>query len=146
MASTADMIPFLNPLPNIHHIQHLRTTQDQIDCEHYMDEAVRWWWNRKSWPSQEIAADEFAAQIDRIVVKDHSQVHVIRICYNLRKVARYGVCRTHEAAPRHWGFCSRSCTQAGTPLSGSTYEEAEFVMHENIRDPNEAMARKLLCS
>ena len=111
-----------------------------------MDEAVRWWWNRKSWPSQEIAANEFAAQIDRIVVKNPSESHVIRICYNLGKVARYGVCHTYEAEPRHWGFCSRSCAQATTSLAGSTYQEAEFVMHENIRDPNEAMARKLSCS
>ena len=147
MASTADMIPFLNPLPNIHHIQHLRTTQDQIDCEHYMDEAVRWWWNSKSWPSQEIAADEFAAQIDRIVFTDPTGETIHRICYNLPKVGRHGACYTGQASPRDWGFCSRSCTapQGATP-EGSNYEEAEFIMHENIDDKRQSIMSKLLYS
>ena len=139
LASTADIVDLYN-------IPTLRQTQDQIDCERYYGEAIRLWLNSRAWPSQDIALQEFAAQIDRIVVKNPSESHVIRICYNLGKVARYGVCHTYEAEPRHWGFCSSSCAQATTSLAGSTYQEAEFVMHENIRDPNEAMARKLLCS
>ena len=55
------------------------------------------------------------------------------ICYNLRKVARYGYCSTHDpgdTGQTHWGFCSRACdvplNPNQLPPSNEAYEEANF--------------------
>ena len=114
--------------PNAYTLKSLKAEPEQVECENYMIGAKRAWSKSKS--------EEFDDFVDRIVIKDSGGENIKRVCYNLAKVAKYGVCMTGEAKPRHWGFCSRSCDAApdGKVQTGAVYEEADFILYNDISD------------
>ena len=74
----------------------LKNVPEQIQCENYMKNA-----------KIAFGSEDFDAKVDRIVIKGPQGTNVKRICYNLPKVAKFGVCMTkHPDSPQHWGFCS----------------------------------------
>ena len=84
---------------------------------------------------------DFDEDVDRIIIQDSGKSHV---CYNLKKVAKYGFCRTTEWDPRHWGFCSRTCDMPNpdTPenrIGFETYEEATFRYYPNHPHSSQSM-------
>ena len=109
----------------------LRNIQEQLECEKYMKNA-----------KIAYGKEDFDATVDRIAVKDSQGTNVKRICYNLPKVAKYGVCMTKDAEPQHWGFCSRSCAGYENIMDWKVYEEASFILHEVFADPRELHNRK----
>ena len=114
--------------PHADAVQRLISEPDQKECVTYMFKA------KSAWP---IAYEDFDTQIDRIVIKDSSEQTIKRICYNLAKVAKYGVCMTEYSGLRNWGFCSRSCDVGDVRIAPNVYEEAKFTLHENIDDSRE---------
>ena len=109
---------------------YLRTLDEQIRCERHILEA------REAWKSQGKTIDAFNEEIDRIVVIKSGKKDKEEICYNLKKVAKYGVCMTNEAKPRNWGFCSRSCW-ASPASHDEVYDVANFTYFGKIPSPNE---------
>ena len=71
------------------------------------------------WPLVELAIAN--TRYSQVYFRDPFEIFEVRIhdyhgcererktCYNIKEVARYGVCKTFEAEPYKWGFCSRSC-------------------------------------
>ena len=57
--------------------------------------------------------------------KVRRKLGLVKICYNVKKVAKYGICKTKSASntPYGWGFCSRSCEHA----QFSNWEEFEEI-------------------
>ena len=119
--------------PNAYTLKNLKAETEQVKCEKYMIGAKRAWSKSKS---EEKFDEEFDDFVDRIVIKDSRGESIKGVCYNLAKVAKYGVCMTGEDKPRHWGFCSRSCDAApdGEMQTGAVYEEADFILHNDISD------------
>ena len=107
----------------------LRNMEDHKRCEIYMEKARESWINDAKKPDS-----EFDETVDRIVIEDKSSGKTEpEVCYNLKKVAKYGYCKTNKPQPRNWGFCSRSCDYFPRPqpdnngyLVGKSYEEEEF--------------------
>ena len=130
--------PAQKPHPDA--LKRLKSKQDQLECETYMVRARIAW--SKNWVDKMVAYREFDSQVDRIVIKDSQKNYVKRICYNLPKVAKYGVCTTKYSGSRNWGFCSRSCDVGDVTKQPEVYEEANFTLHENIGDSREAYFRK----
>ena len=130
--------PAQKPHPDA--LKRLKSKQDQLECETYMVRARIAW--SKNWVDKMVAYREFDSQVDRIVIKDSQKKYVKRICYNLPKVAKYGVCTTKYSGSRNWGFCSRSCDVGDVTKQPEVYEEANFTLHENIGDSREAYFRK----
>ena len=89
--------------------------------------------------------EDFDAKVDRIVIKGPQGKNVKRICYNLPKVAKYGVCMTKDAEPQHWGFCSRSCAGYENIMDWKVYEEASFILHEVFADPKDFVLEGHVC-
>ena len=90
---------------------------------------------RESWINDAKKPDsEFDETVDRIVIEDKNSGNTEPdVCYNLKKVARYGYCKTNKPQPRNWGFCSRSCEYFPTPEpsnNGKPYEEEKFMYFE----------------
>ena len=108
---------------------------DQIECDTYMIRAKMAWARDRE--DKKVANEDFDTKIDRIVIKDSSEQTIKRICYNLAKVAKYGVCLTEYSGLRNWGFCSRSCDVGDVRIVPDVYEEAKFTLHENIDDSRE---------
>ena len=106
----------------------LRNMEDHKRCEIYMKKA------RESWIDAKRSVFEFEETVDRIVIKDKNSGNTEPdVCYNLKKVARYGYCKTNKPQPRNWGFCSRSCEYFPTPEpnnNGKSYEEEKFMYFE----------------
>ena len=133
-------IPAPGQTPHPDALKRLKSEQDQLECETYMVRAKTAW--SANWVDKTVAYREFEAQVDRIVIKDSQKKYVKRICYNLPKVGKYGVCTTKYSGSRNWGFCSRSCDVGDVTKQPEVYEEANFTLHENIGDSREAYFRK----
>ena len=76
----------------------------------------------------------FYETVDRIEIEEkmYGKVRIrnlIERCYNLRKVASNGFCRTEKK--NNWGFCSRSCTKFEVG-DDEPYEEADFTYYDKI--------------
>ena len=125
-----------NSMPSQTVLDSLRNSDEQKECDRYLERAKTAWRRHliQSW-------HEFDADVDRIVIQKFQRQPgplFDRICYNLVKVAKYGICLTNEqrlpSSPRlsrHWGFCSRSCsTPVSTPVN-DLYEHARFTFFEN---------------
>ena len=117
----------------------IQRDSQQQECERYMIKA------REAWEaSRETDGKEFDKEIDRIVIEGKDKKKSEIVCYNLRKVARYGVCltrnKTHNslAAPRNWGFCSRSCW-APKQLFDDGYDVADFKYFERVPNTNDQL-------
>ena len=117
--------------PLLFKVGRLRNIQEQLECEKNMKNA-----------KIAYGKEGFDKTVDRIVVKDPQGTNVKRICYNLPKVAKYGVCMTKDAEPQHWGFCSRSCAGHENIMDWKIYEEATFILHEVFADSKELHNRK----
>ena len=111
----------------------LRNMVDHKRCEQFMEKA------RKAWIKENKPEKDFVETIDRIVIEgdSDSEKNEPEICYNLKKVAKYGYCMTNERQPRHWGFCSRSCEYFPRPEPDNSnyrvdsfYEEGKFMYFE----------------
>ena len=125
-----------NSMPSQTVLDSLRNSDEQKECERYLERAKRAWHRHlvHSW-------HEFDAVVDRIVIqKFDSPTGPLfdRICYNLVKVAKYGICLTNEqrlsSSPRlsqHWGFCSRSCSTTVSTQVDDFYEHARFTFFES---------------
>ena len=70
----------------------LRNMEDHQRCEIYMKKA------RESWINDaKMTASEFDKTVDRIVIEDKNSKNTEpEVCYNLKKVARYGYCKTDK--------------------------------------------------
>lgn len=69
----------------------------------------------------------FYDTIDRIEIRRknaYGRFWKLEICYNVKKVGKFGVCQTKNAG--NWGFCSRSCIVGPVLGINDPYEEAEF--------------------
>ena len=122
-----------NSMPSQTVLNSLRNSDEQKECDRYLERA------KTAWRRHPIhRRHEFDAVVDRIVIRKFQRgPRFDRICYNLVKVAKYGICLTNEqrlpSSPRlsrHWGFCSRSCsTPVSTPVN-DLYEHARFTFFE----------------
>ena len=122
-----------NSMPSQTVLNSLRNSDEQKECDRYLERA------KTAWRRHSIhRRHEFDAVVDRIVIRKFQRgPRFDRICYNLVKVAKYGICLTNEqrlpSSPRlsrHWGFCSRSCsTPVSTPVN-DLYELARFTFFE----------------
>ena len=138
MSIKTDPASILGPSDEKKKLQ-LRSMDDQKRCEEYMIKA------RRAWSQANKPLEEFDETIDRIVIILDNNSEKREICYNLRKVAKYGFCITNNPDPRHWGFCSRSCEYFPTPepdnnnyLISTPYEEEKFMyFEENPYPPGE---------
>ena len=115
----------LNDLPSSSDLTKIKNLKEQKRCEEYLPKA------RKAWTDSGNLAVTFDDEIDRIVIKKFGATKREDICFNLRKVAKYGVCLTDEKSPRHWGFCSRSCGVTKLLTKDEAYEEGEYTYFEN---------------
>ena len=122
-----------NSMPSQTVLNSLRNSDEQKECDRYLERAKTAWWRHSIHRRH-----EFDAVVDRIVIRKFQRgPRFDRICYNLVKVAKYGICLTNEqrlpSSPRlsrHWGFCSRSCsTPVSTPVN-DLYEHARFTFFE----------------
>ena len=124
----------LTDLPSSSDLTKIRNLKEQKRCEEYFPKA------RKAWTDGGNEATKFDEEVDRIVIKKFGATKREDICFNLKKVAKYGVCLTNEKIPRHWGFCSKSCGVSRTVTSNEPYEEGEYKYMENL--PNVRMRFK----
>ena len=109
-------------------LNNLRNNLHQKRCVKYQLEA------RAAWIDAGNTYDSFYETIDRVVVINRGKDE--EVCYNLRKVAKYGVCLTNQQTPRNWGFCSKSCwATKESHEEGQKYDEARFKYFE--RTPNQ---------
>ena len=128
----------------------VKRDSQQQECEKYMRKARMAWSAGESLrESRQFAqSNEFDNAIDRIVIKGIYKKKEEIVCYNLRKVARYGVCLTRNvthnglAAPRNWGFCSRSCS-ASEDLFDDEYDVADFKYFERVPNTNDVFTGNL---
>ena len=119
----------LNDLPSTTALEKLKNGKEQKRCEEYFQRA------KKAWTARGNLETQFDSDIDRIVIKKFETTRE-EVCFNLKKVAKYGVCSTKKSTPGHWGFCSRSCYVSRTPTSDEPYEVAEFKYFENAPGPS----------
>ena len=117
-------------------LNNLVKNQQQIECVDYMANA------RAKWVELDKSIEDFDKTIDRIVIIQTKSNNRELVCYNLRKVAIYGVCLTTEAPPRHWGFCSRSCHASQLTLD-EPYDEADFKYFERLPNPKDDITGNL---
>ena len=143
LSSTIDLPSISGILPELFDVQpphpdavqRLMSEPEQKECTTYMFKAKSAWARNRV--DTRAAYEDFDTQIDRIVIKDSSEQTIKRICYNLAKVAEYGVCMTEYSGLRNWGFCSPSCDVGDVRLSPDVYEQANLTLYENIGDSRE---------
>ena len=64
----------------------------------------------------------FGERADRVIIMKGRKVE--EVCYNVRKLGKYGICQTKEGRPYNWGFCSRACIiEQEIPSNEPGYEE-----------------------
>ena len=121
----------LNENPTLTAFDTLDDDKEQKRCVEYLSKA------RKAWAESGELKRRFDNEIDRIVIKKfkttiyEGRATTEEVCFNLKKVAKYGVCSTKKSRPGHWGFCSRSCYVSTIATKTEPYEIAEFKYFEN---------------
>jgi len=122
-------------MPSQAELDSLRNSDDQKECEGYLQRAKTAWQN-----DLVHTRHEFDAVVDRIVIQKFDGATgplFDRICYNLVKTAKYGICLTNQRRlpnsprlSRHWGFCSRSCSTPDSTPVNNLYDHARFTFFE----------------
>ena len=120
--------------PNFHLVQ---LVPNKDVCDDYWKEAIKYIEKEEAQnPGPLILTSEnFKNMAHRIVVHDAGPQTPDRmmgeICYNVKKLAEFGVCETDMEPPNDWGFCSKSC---GLPpkISDEHSSEAQFSQYEMI--------------
>ena len=120
----------LNEVPGTTEFRNLNNDKEQKRCVEYLSKA------RQAWAESGELESQFDNDIDRIVIKKFG-TNTEKVCFNLKKVAKYGVCSTKKSRPGHWGFCSRSCYVSTSPTKTEPYEVAEFKYFENAPGPSD---------
>ena len=121
----------VNDVPNKAAFDKLKNGKEQKRCENWFPKA------KKAWEESGNPATQFDNEIDRIVIKKFETTNE-ETCFNLKKVAKYGVCTTKQTSPRHWGFCSRSCYVPLQPTSSEPYEVSEFKYFDTVPGPSDS--------
>ena len=120
----------INEVPTTTALKRLNNGNEQKRCVKYLLKA------REAWAESGMLKSQFDSDIDRIVIKKFG-TNTEKVCFNLKKVAKYGVCSTKKSRPGHWGFCSRSCYVSTSPTKTEPYEVAEFKYFENAPGPSD---------
>ena len=121
----------LNDVPTTTAFDKLNNGKEQKRCVNYTSKA------RMAWAESGMLESQFDNDIDKIVIKKfettiyEGKPTTEEVCFNLKKVAKYGVCSTKKSRPGHWGFCSRSCYVSTIATKTEPYEIAEFKYFEN---------------
>lgn len=78
---------------------------------------------------KKVRTQTFNDAFDRIEVRDTSG-HTINVCFNARRLGRYGICETHADGADNWGFCSRVCEVQEDLGEDEPYEELKLTYHD----------------
>ena len=71
----------------------------------------------------------FDSYFDRITIQTYRGEERIT-CYNIKKVGKYGICKTEEDNSYPCGFCGKSCFTYQSTEYHQSYEEAKFLYFE----------------
>ena len=112
LASTIDLPDVTNireptDTPRPFTVSLLKNIPEQTQCENYMKNA-----------KIAFGSEDFDAKVDRIVIKGPHGTNVKRICYNLPKIAKYGVCMTKHPDPLNIGAFIPAATLVGKMWMG----------------------------
>ena len=131
-------------------VEHLNSDEGYKRCKEYIKSGKKSWVRHMKISNKKHTRDQaelnamFDKEIDRIIVNHPNNFIKQDICYNLKKVAKYGICPTQLPNPQHWGFCSRSCHVAFSGMSETDpYEEAEFKYFEEAPGTSNKFKGKL---